>query len=178
MRYVFVFLFLFASLNAHAFSGQKTIYLEDKSHKKLAIATISFEKAQAGYDYKITYQEELFGDFFLSMRPFRCYETKDLYCRQPYPYELTKTITETDFRSLEHDLLFIARKANEYGIDPYNGRYYILQKTDHGLKGTVYGVDLNVIASPPEDNDMHPIKHDEIDEMEADSVQFPTLLIE
>lgn len=180
MKYqIFLYTFLL-SVNAYAasFEGMKTVYLEDNKAQRQAIATLSFEPQERGYGYRLSFIEKEFGDYFLSMRPFRCHDAGRLVCRQPYPYKMERVISKEDLRALEYDLMFISRSANEYGIDPYNGRYYRLKMTPKGFVGTIYGLDMNHIASPPEKGVVFPITLDVLDEMEAESVQFPKLIIE
>ncbi len=161
--------------STHAVGDTKTVYVEDNAQKRLAIATVDL--AMDG-SYSLTFKEELFGDYFLSMRPFRCIDTERLVCHQPYPYKLNRILKDGDLRPLEYDLLFITKAQEEYGIDPYNGRYYILKETAKGYEGVIQGIDLNVLASPPEGDILYPITVDDLDEMEADSVQYPRIIIE
>lgn len=175
MRYVFLIL---GGLLMNMPTMAETVYLVDQKGKRLEIATITFEKTQGATTYELTFKEDQFGDYFLSMRPFRCHEAERLICRQPYPYPLERTLSDTHLVPLEYDLMFISRLLGDYGIDPYHGRYYVLEKTNTGYQGTVHAVDLNTLAAPPDEGVTYPITSDILDEMEADSVVFPTLVIE
>jgi len=165
---------LFLNLPQVAFSKDKSVYLVDQDQKRLKIARLTL----TGATYKLNFLEAPFGDYFLSMRPFRCIDTERMVCHQPYPYHLKRTLTDKNLRPLEYDLIFISRKAGEYGIDPYNGRYYVLQRTSKGFIGTIHAVDLNTLASPPEDGVIYPITQYDLDELEPESTQYPKLLIE
>ncbi len=167
-------LVLFFILTTGSHAAEKSVYLEDQAQKRLKIATLSL----SGNSYTLRFEEAPFGDYFLSMRPFRCIDAKRMVCHQPYPYDLKRTLTDKNLRPLEYDLIFISRKAGEYGIDPYNGRYYVLQKTAKGFIGTIHAVDLNTLASPPEDGVIYPITQDNLDELEPESTQYPKLIIE
>ncbi|MDV7340368.1 hypothetical protein RYZ26_12255 [Terasakiella sp. A23] len=170
-----VFTFILCLIfTTQAFAEEKSVYLEDTDQKRLKIATLTL----TGNTYTLAFIDAPFGDYFLSMRPFRCIENVGMVCHQPYPYDLKRTLSDTDLRPLEYDLLFIARKPGEYGIDPYNGRYFKLSKTDNGFDGIIHAVDLNILASPPDDRVIYPIDDDVLDELEAESAQYPKLIIE
>jgi len=156
----------------------KTVSLEDNAGKRLLLAEISFSSQGGQLSYDLHFNEEHFGDYFLSMRPFRCIDVGRLICRQPYPYALERILTEGNLKPLEYDLLFIARKQGDYGIDAYNGRYYSLEKTNTGYRGTIKAVDLNILAAPPDEGVTFPISEEDLDEIEPISVQFPKLIIE
>lgn len=101
-----------------------------------------------------------------------------MVCRLAYPYEKPNRISNEDLGDLEYEFLFIVRSPTEYGIDPYNGRYYVLREENGKFVGTVHAVDLNILAAPPDDGNMRPITPADLDPLEAESERFPTLRIE
>ena len=79
--------------------------------------------------------------------------------------------------SLEYEFLFIERSPTEYGIDPYNGRYYVLEERDGALIGEPRAVDLNLLASPPESGVARPIGEADLDFIEVENERFQRLVI-
>lgn len=130
--------------------------------------------------YRINLDDLVFGDFFLSMRPFRCVEhLGKMFCYLPYPYENKRLIGTKDLTDLEYDLLFIARTPTEYGIDPWNGRYFRLRWTGEGFIGEIHETDLNILAAPPDNGSLRPLAEAELLPMRDGGKQWvPRLLIE
>lgn len=133
--------------------------------------------------------ENLFTNHFLSMRPFRCFnQDKVMWCYLPYPYEKPAEVSADDMRSLEYDLLFIHRSANDYGIDAWNGLYFKVVDAKGGATGGADGdnggnvageivgelreVDLNILASPPENGIVWPITDEDLHVDESDRHVF------
>lgn len=98
-------------------------------------------------------------------------------CHLAYPYGKPKTIKKQDFVNLEYEFLFIVRSPTEYGIDPYNGRYYVLSFEGGVFAGEPKAVDLNILAAPPEEGVTRPITAAELDFIEVESERFPRLVI-
>ena len=85
------------------------------------------------------------------MREFNCLEGPEVQCLVPYPYPHPETVTVTDFSWLEHSLIFMFKTPSEFGAKLANGVVYQMTATPEGLVGALYSVDLNQIASPPDD---------------------------
>ena len=111
------------------------------------------------------------------MKELKCLEGKELWCRIPYPYANPQTISASDLRWLEHDLLFLFKRANEFGANFWNGIYYQLQLEDDSLRGTARAVDLNRLASPPADQAVPPIGEYDSDEIEPGQRWLPGIII-
>ena len=168
--------FLCFSAYAAGPDGQYTVTLEGHS-ESIAIGTVNFTKDGDGYRYKLTLDDSKFSDQFLSMRPFKCLDGETMICHLAYPYEKGQRISAGDMMDLEYDFLFIARSPSEYGINPYNGRYYRLRITDNGLEGAIYAVDLDILAAPPDDGVTRPLTADVLDELEAERERFGRIVI-
>jgi|GEM_PF-828138 len=130
-----------------------------------------------GKRYQLSMNEAAFGDYFLSMRPFKCMDDgNDMLCHLPYPYPLKREISATSLVALEHEFLFIRRRPADYGIDPWNGLYYRLQRSGDGFVGRAYEVDLNILAAPPE-GDVLPLVEAEMSKGDPDLLWLPRMLI-
>jgi hypothetical protein len=164
--------------SAQAFEGNKTIRLHPADGEPLTIGQVSFDASASG-KYVLSYDDTLFTDHFLSMRPFKCLEGDDkLWCRVPYPYENAQTVSEEDLTDLEYDLMFVWKNQGEYGIDLWNGVYYVLSPDGEKLVGTMHEIDMNVLASPPEDGNLRPVTAGDLEEADIDSHWLPMLTIE
>lgn len=155
------------------------VYLDNGPGGQIRIADLITRGSEPNIDYEMTLNAEVFGDYFLSMRPFRClsYEGR-MFCYLPYPYENRHSISATSLTDLEYDLLFIARTPTEYGIDPWNGRYFRLRWEGENIVGEIHETDLNVLAAPPEDGSLRPLANAEIVPIAATAKQWtPKLLI-
>lgn len=122
-----------------------------------------------------------FQNYFLSMRPFNCITeemTKRSLCYLNYPYRNNHRISMTDLGDLEYDLLFIRRKASDYGIDPWFGSYYKMKWEGDNIVGEVYEADLDILAAPPEDGRYRPIVDSDLSEAEHEKFWLPRVLIE
>jgi hypothetical protein len=128
--------------------------------------------------YELTWDESRFGDYFLSMRPFKCLEGPDkLWCRVPYPYEIHRSLQDGDLTDVEYDLMFVWKKAGEYGINMWNGVYYQLSEKGEQFEGKLNEIDMNVLAAPPEDGNLRPIGPQDITEADPESHWLPRLVI-
>ncbi len=155
------------------------VYLQKPDQSiSLNIARIEFQSKNGGNNYRLIMNEKHFADYFLNMRPFRCMTDQvDMLCHLAYPYPIERRISGSDFTALEHDFLFIRRKPTDYGIDPWNGLYYRIEKKGEEYVGQAFEVDLNILAVPPEADDPLPLKDAELNEIDADQLWLPRLLI-
>lgn len=159
-------------------SGEKGVYLVDRTGEQQRIASITFTPKGNGYLYSVNLDTEHFEDQFLSMRPFKCLMGGErVVCYVEYPYANEKYIEEGDLTSLEYDLLFLHKSPTEYGINLWNGIYYKLQMEDESIAGLVYELDMNLLSAPPEEGVTRPITEDDIFEGDVDNQRFPELLI-
>lgn len=78
---------------------------------------------------------------------------------------------------MEHELFFLHKVVEEYGINPGNGLYYDLKPREDGLEGVLKEVDLNVLVAPPEDGVLHPVTEDMLFDTEPANHLFPRLTI-
>jgi hypothetical protein len=157
----------------------RTVTLIPSNGKPIDIAQIQLTRQKDGsFTYTIEMDYSKFGDHFLSMRPFKCFEgPKQMLCHLPYPYEKTQKISGMNLQDMEYDLLFIHRKSSDYGIDPWNGVYYKLTLDDStNLSGVLKEVDLDILAVPPEGG-VRPIGKDDLNHAEPGSHSYPTLQI-
>lgn len=143
----------------------------------VSVATLVLEPAEQGYSYRLQMNEAVFGDHFLSMRPFKCIKANaNMLCHLQYPYEIARSITNDDLTDLEYDLLFIRRKSTDYGINPWNGLYYRLTWEGDELHGVGHEVDLDILAVPPESGNTRPIKPVDLHEVQAGQLWLPRLV--
>ncbi|MEL7046252.1 MAG: hypothetical protein AAGL66_14750 [Pseudomonadota bacterium] len=130
----------------------------DNGDDVLNIATLSVTALDEDDGYTLNFSEALFGDYFLSMRPFRCITHSDkMLCHLPYPYENRRRLGRDALTDLEYDLLFIARSPTEYGINPWNGRYFHLRWEGEAIHGQLHETDLDILAAPPEGDNLRPL---------------------
>ena len=152
------------------------IYLVPGEGERIDAGALHLEPDGA---YRVVWDDTRFGDFFLSMRPFKCLEgTEKLWCRVEYPYENNRRIGDGDLTDLEYDLLFVWKNANDYGIDMWNGVYYDLSASGDGWEGALFEMDMNVLAAPPEDGNLRPIEPGMLEEGDPDSHWLPRIVIE
>ena len=160
-------------------TGKRFIKLASEAGEEIIIGTITFEKKNDGYTYGFNLDDAKFADHFLSMRPFKCLEGKIQHlCHLPYPYEKTHSIIPGNFADLEHEFLFIHKKPTDYGINMWNGIYFVISETEKGLSGRLHELDMDTLASPPEGGVMYPLLEAEIMEGEPSSHWLPYLRIE
>ena len=182
MRLFFFFLFCFCAHSIQAenvFSGQRIISLIDNDGSKYEIGTINFNQENEKVMYNITLDDTKFSNEFLSMRPFQCInQPKQMLCHLIYPYEKVGYITSDDLTDLEYDFLFLHKSPSEYGINAWNGLYYLLTVESDKLIGNLNEVDLNVLAAPPEDGDLRPVTKDMLYEVDPINHMYPSLVIE
>jgi len=170
--------FLMPAVLAGPLEGTKAIHLHPADGDPIKVAEVTF-LAKSDGAYSLRYDDTLFTDHFLSMRPFKCLEGADkLWCRVPYPYEIKRQTAEDDLTDLEYELMFVWKNQGEYGIDLWNGVYYVLALDGDRLVGTMHEIDMNVLASPPEGGSLRPVTEDDLEEADADSHWLPKLTIE
>lgn len=166
-------------VQAVSLEGEKTISLIDQAGERYPVAQVVFTPADAGSRYEIIWQDGVFADHFLSMRPFKCLEGADKHwCRVPYPYEIRRTVSEQDLTDLEYDLLFVWKGATEYGINLWNGVYYKLENQEGRLVGTLHEMDMDKLGVPPEAGDLRPVREADLEEGYPESHWLPGLVIE
>lgn len=152
------------------------ISIEDDSGQSLHIGRLHLEPLDGGYRTRVSLDESVFEDQFLSMRPFKCLpRERETICYLPYPYANSRVIRDDDLTDLEYDLLFLHKSPAEYGINAWNGFYYELTRTGDGFTGELRETDLNVLAAPPDAGEMRPIKRTEL--FEASDRHWPRRLI-
>lgn len=159
----------------------RTVTLKSGAADSIDIASIQLSKQQDGsYIYTLDMDQSKFTNHFLSMRPFKCFQgAKQMLCYLPYPYAKTHSFGVSDLQDLEYDLLFIHRKSTDYGIDPWNGIYYKLSlQKDAKLTGVLKEVDLDILATPPEEGVIRPISKQDLNDADPDSHSYPYLVIQ
>ncbi|MBC8269195.1 MAG: hypothetical protein H8E36_10640 [Rhodospirillaceae bacterium] len=160
-------------------TGTRQIKLMSGAGEETSIGSITFEKKGDSYTYTFSLDDSKFAAHFLSMRPFKCLEGEVQYlCHLPYPYEKTHVISHGDFADLEHEFLFIHKKPTDYGINMWNGVYFVMSETESGLTGRLHELDMDILASPPEAGVMYPLLEAEKMEGEPSSHWLPFLKIE
>ena len=133
-------------------SGRKTLTAITGDGREITIGAVTFAETSGAVRASVEMDRSKFEDFFLSMREFKCLNGGgEIVCHVPYPYANPGLVSRTDFAWLEHALLFLTKSPTEVGANLWNGLYFHLTLTDDGLIGEPRGVDLNQIASPPDD---------------------------
>ncbi|MEP4194903.1 MAG: hypothetical protein ABJL99_04620 [Aliishimia sp.] len=153
----------------------RKVFLEAEDTSRIQIATIEIA---ADRRYSVSMNDTVFTDHFLSMRPFKCLEgAVKHWCHVPYPYDIKRDVS-AELTDLEYDFLFIWKGATEYGINMWNGVYYRLEDQNGALNGTLYEIDMNRLASPPEVGNFRPVKDSDLHESDPESHWLPRLVIE
>jgi len=165
--------------NADPLTKTREVLLHPTDGPPLLVARVAFSADGQSSSYAIEWNDDQFADHFLSMRPFKCLEGPEkLWCRVPYPYAIVRTVSESDLTDLEYDLMFVWKNEGEYGINLWNGVYYRLAIDGAKLVGVMNDIDMNVLASPPEDGNLRPIADSDLEEADADSHWLPRLTVE
>ena len=155
---------------------ERTISLIDGAGTALPVARLHL--APDG-TFAVDWDEGLFADHFLSMRPFRCLGGPEkLWCRVPYPYENRRSLAGGDLTDLEYDLLFVWKDAGDYGIDLWNGVYYRLNEAGGAIEGRLHEIDLDVLSAPPGPGVLRPIRDQDLSEGVPESHWLPALRID
>jgi len=172
-------LLLVLSGSAHAamlVAGSYTVTVEGPA-EAVDIGTLELKAGDGGFSFSFALDETRFSDQFLSMRPFKCLDGDVMVCHLAYPYERKMWVSTEDLVDLEYEFLFIVRTPKEYGIDPYNGRYFVFSVEGEEMIGRVHAVDLNLLASPPETGNLRPLEQELLDEIEAEFERFARIRI-
>lgn len=154
----------------------KDVFLEEETGTRHKVATLTLAD-DGGYDIRM--EDAPFSDFFLSMRPFKCLTGPDKHwCHVPYPYQNARNIG-AQLTDLEYDLLFIWKGATEYGINMWNGVYYVLEPAGDGrLVGQIHEMNMDILAVPPEGGDLRPIQPKHLEPGAPESHWLPRLVVE
>ncbi|MET1219293.1 MAG: hypothetical protein ABWW63_06625 [Glaciecola sp.] len=155
------------------YSVADQVVLIDKHNHQHVIGRITINAQQ---DYTLHIDHSQFKDFFLSMKEMKCLEGPELWCHIPYPYPKQVSVKQ-DYRWLSQDLLFMYKKQGQFGAKMWQGVYYRIQNTEHGLRGTAYAVDLNDLASEPDNTDMPFYEEAELEQLNQDERWLPWLAI-
>ncbi len=133
-----------------ALEGTKDIVLHTRDGKDITIGAVSFVPKGDDSAFDIRFDDTKFRQYFLSMREFKCVEGAEIMCQVPYPYANPHTVSAKDLGWLEHALLFIYKRPNDYGARMANGLIYTLKIKGDDLVGTPQSIDLDEIAIPPD----------------------------
>ena len=153
-----------------ALSGEKSIVLHTRDGEAIPIGTVLFTPGEGGSRFEVRIDPARTTTYFLSMRNFRCVEGEEVFCHVPYPYPNGGLVTATSLDWLEHALLFLTKSPKEFGARFENGVYFRLEVAGDRLVGTPQGIDLDDIASPPEDPAIPPYSQvDRSDAAEGDN---------
>lgn len=178
---ILISIFYAGCASADALNGKKHIFLVDKKGHEIQIGHIVFSASdgqESGVtSYRLHMEHGKFKDFFLSMKEMKCLEGPELMCHLAYPYEQPKTVQAKDLSWLSHDLLFMYKKPTEFGANFWNGIYYDMHIDSDVIKGEAQAVDLNLLASPPDDLSTPPMNEGERDEIDATLRWLPNMVI-
>ncbi len=163
--------------SADALNGKKHIFLLDKKGNEIQVGSVHFHAEADAFSYKLHMDHDKFRDYFLSMKEMKCLEGPELMCHLSYPYKQPHTVTADDLSWLSHDLLFMFKKPEEFGANFWNGVYYNMRVEDGVIKGVAEAVDLNLLASPPDDLNTPPMNEGERDEIDRAKRWLPDLVI-
>lgn len=171
---------LSTAASAWEMQGSKALRLHSRDGQSVLLGQVNFEpRADGRIGFALALRTETFKDFFLSMKEFKCVESADeIFCHVPYPYAQPGSVTPTDLAWLEHSLLFLFKKPNEFGAKLWNGVYFRLQRTEQGLVGTPQAIDLNLISAPPAKPDVPPYRPALRDDIAPEARWFNRLSIE
>ncbi len=168
---------------ATGFPELAEVFLIDQQQQQVKIADLAFsavtDSTVEQTALAVTMDYTAFNDHFLSMRPFKCIESaSEWFCHLPYPYNTRSIVSASDLADLEYQLLFIKKTPTEFGIDAWNGLYYQLTLNDDGrMEGQLLEGDLNVLASPPEEDFARPIDLNEFIAADTSRRPFPKIVI-
>lgn len=174
-----LFCLLLATAGVAQAQSRYGVYLVS-GDSRVTIGELSIAALGHNDGYQLTLDDAAFSDHFLSMRPFKCLSTQEpMLCYTPYPYRNRRNISRNDLTDLEYDLLFMARTPKEFGINPWNGRYFQMRWQGDVIVGDMNEVDLNILASPPEDGGLRPLVDEDLTPSEpSESKWTPQLRIE
>lgn len=156
-------------------SQTRDVFLEAQNGSRVQIAQVTI-----GDDgqYSVQMTPAPFTDHFLSMRPFRCLEGPEKHwCHVPYPYEIARNIS-SDLIDLEYDFLFLWKGATDYGINMWNGIYYVLEPEGDRWVGRLHEMDMDELSAPPDAGNLRPVTAKHLSESDPESHWLPVLIIE
>lgn len=160
--------------------GARRIVLHARDGTSVPIGSVSFAPRPDGRSaFALTLDRSRFVDHFLSMREFKCVPwPSEILCHVPYPYANPAHVTRDDPAWLEHALLFMFKRPDEFGAKLWNGVVFKLRPHANGFEGSPQAVDLNRIAAPAANPDIPPFKPAWRDDMAAGARWFGRLTIE
>lgn len=160
-------------------TGERTVYLVSGTGEEQPVGTIRFQPqpTTGSIIYSLDMDYRRFKDFFLSMKEMKCLEGPELWCHIPYPYTNPHTVSASGLGWLEHDLLFMFKGPKEFGANFWNGIYYRMTASGGVIRGKAMAVDLNKLASPPDDTSRPPLGEYDIDAINRDERWLPDLII-
>ena len=161
-------------------SGTKSLLLHGRDGSRHPIGQVRFDpQADGSVRFMVQPDAAALKDYFLSMREFKCLDGQgEVLCHVPYPYAQPGTLRPDNLAWLEHSLLFMFKKPNEFGAKLWNGVYWQLSLTPQGLVGKAQAVDLNQISAPPANPALPPFKPALRDDMPNNARWFHRLSIE
>ena len=149
------------------------VMLEDKSGNSITIGTVT----KHGNKYEFARDDAKFKDFFLSMKEMKCLEGPEILCHIHYPYPQEDVTEDNNLEWLSHELLFMYKRADQFGARLRQGVFFALSPEDNGFSGIAYSLDLNDLASPPDTYNVPPIELIELEELEIENRWLPFLKI-
>lgn len=149
------------------------VLLEDKQGNSVSIGIVE----KNGKQFKFERDDAKFKDFFLSMKEMKCLEGAEILCHIHYPYPQENVTEQNNVVWLSHQLLFMYKRADQFGARLRQGVYFRLVPDENGFKGIAYSLDLNDLASPPDDLSIPPIDTDELELLEIDERWLPYMQI-
>ena len=152
----------------------KQVDLLDKQGKRINIGQLH---VHVDGQFEFMRNDELFTDHFLSMKEMKCLEGPELWCHVAYPYPLHRQLNDT-MAWLSHDLLFMYKKSNQFGAKLWQGVYYKITQEGEQWIGTAQGVDLNQLASAPEQTETPFYDESEMEPHNAQDRWLAKLIIE
>lgn len=152
----------------------KQVDLLDKQGKRINIGQLHIH---TDGQFEFVRRDEVFIDHFLSMKEMKCLEGPELWCHIAYPYPLQRKFDSTK-AWLSHDLLFMYKKSNQFGAKLWQGVYYKITQEGDNWIGVAQGVDLNQLASAPEQTDTPFYDESEMEPHNAQDRWLAKLLIE
>jgi hypothetical protein len=161
-------------------SGTKSIVAVTADGGRTSIATVQFTPAEGGAStFKLALKTEIFTDYFLSMREFKCLAgATEISCHVPYPYQNPARVSPGNLAWLEHSLLFLYKSPAEFGAKLWNGVYYEFREQGSSLVGVPQAVDLSEISAPPDNSSVPPFRKALRHDMPADARWIRELVIE
>jgi hypothetical protein len=165
---------------AWSLQGEKSLFAMTRDDQKIKLATVIFTPVDGDrLSFKIVWAEGRMKDYFLSMREFKCLDGKvEVLCHVPYPYQSPATVSATDLAWLEHALLFMFKRPNDFGANLWNGIYYQFSTTENGLVGRLQAIDLNRISAPPSNSLLPPYRKMDRDDLPEGSRWIRHLSVE